>query len=81
LMMVGGFFGVFWASAVAAEASTINIVARSWDRMGCLSRNSDADRSPRNTSVAGLVQLHVDLAAANHRHDPQPLLPAQPLFA
>jgi hypothetical protein len=32
--MAGGFFGMLWASAVAAEASTINIVARSWDRMG-----------------------------------------------
>jgi hypothetical protein len=38
-MMAGGFFGAFWASAVAAEASTTNIVARSRDRMGRLSRN------------------------------------------
>src|SRR5690349_13078527 len=59
-MTAGGFFGVSCAPAVAAEASTITIVARRWDRMGCLSANSDADRSPRNTPLAAPVQISAE---------------------
>src|SRR5262249_4566020 len=59
-MTVAGFFGASCAPAIAAEASTITIVARSWDRMGCLSANSDADRWPRNTSAAGPAQFARD---------------------